>query len=166
MKMRLVALWQKRSLGSNCGGINWRFCSKLRVFLRAHTVAFTNVQPHFYRVRQVEPCNLLGWSCQALILSILALGAMPKQQKQQQQRWPLIAPISNCRLLSTSLKQQSVPPFTGVRKPCHLKNRSYFVRMKSSSSPFDGETFPWFQRKWPHACFRVNVLPLFEVHRL
>ncbi len=44
-------------------------------------VAFTNVQPHYYRVRQVEPCHHSGWSNQALILSILALGAMPKQQQ-------------------------------------------------------------------------------------
>ncbi len=34
----------------------------------------------------MEPCQHLGWSSQALILSILALGAMPKQQQQQQQR--------------------------------------------------------------------------------
>ncbi len=46
-----------------------------------NNVAFTNVQPHFYRVRQVEPCHRLGWSSQALILSILALGAMAKQQR-------------------------------------------------------------------------------------
>ncbi len=37
---------------------------------------------------QVKPCHQLGWSSQALILSILALGAMPKQQQQQQQRQP------------------------------------------------------------------------------
>ncbi len=48
-----------------------------------NNVAFTNVQPQYYRVRQVEPCHYLGWSSQALILSILALGAMPKQQQQQ-----------------------------------------------------------------------------------
>ncbi len=51
-----------------------------------NNVAFTNVQPHYYRVRQVEPCHQVGWSSQALILSILALGAMPKQQQQQQQQ--------------------------------------------------------------------------------
>ncbi len=33
-------------------------------------------QLHYYRVRQVEPCH------QALSLSNLALGAMPKQQQQ------------------------------------------------------------------------------------
>ncbi len=49
-------------------------------------VAFTNVQPHNYHVRQVEPCQHLGWSSQALILSILALGAMPQQQQHQQQQ--------------------------------------------------------------------------------
>ncbi len=49
------------------------------------SVAFTNMQPHFYRVRQVEPCHQLGWSSQALTLSILALSTMPKQQQQQQQ---------------------------------------------------------------------------------
>ncbi len=48
-----------------------------------NNVAFTNVQPHNYRVRQVEPCRHVGWSSQALILSILALGAIPKQQQQQ-----------------------------------------------------------------------------------
>ncbi len=45
--------------------------------------AFTNVQPHYFRVLQVEPCHHLGWSSQAQILSILALDAMPKQQQQQ-----------------------------------------------------------------------------------
>ncbi len=48
-----------------------------------NNVAFTNVQPHYYRVRQVEPCHQLGWTSQALILSISALGAMPNQQQQQ-----------------------------------------------------------------------------------
>ncbi len=47
-----------------------------------NNVAFTNVQPHYYRVRQVD----VGWRSQALILSILALGAMPKQQQKQQQQ--------------------------------------------------------------------------------
>ncbi len=42
------------------------------------------VQPHYYRVRQVEPCHQLWRSSQARILSILALGAMPKQQQKQQ----------------------------------------------------------------------------------
>ncbi len=51
-----------------------------------NNVAFTNVQPLYFCVRQVEPCHNLGWSSQALILGILALGAMPKQQQQQQQR--------------------------------------------------------------------------------
>ncbi len=51
-----------------------------------NNVKFTNVQPHYYRVLQVEPCHQLGWSSQALILSTLALGAMPKQQ-QQRQHW-------------------------------------------------------------------------------
>ncbi len=50
-----------------------------------NNVAFKNVQPYYYRVWQVEPCHPLGWSSQALILSILA---MPKQQQQQQQRPP------------------------------------------------------------------------------
>ncbi len=50
-----------------------------------NNVAFMNVQPHYYRVRQVAPCHHLGRSSQALILSTLALGAMPKQQQQQQQ---------------------------------------------------------------------------------
>ncbi len=53
-----------------------------------NNVAFTKVQPHYYRVRQVEPCHQLGWSSQALILSILALGAMPKQQQQQRMSQP------------------------------------------------------------------------------
>ncbi len=42
-----------------------------------------HVQPHFYRLRQVEPCHQLGWSNQALTLSILALGAMPKQHNNR-----------------------------------------------------------------------------------
>ncbi len=50
-----------------------------------NNVTFTNVQPHHYLARQVEPCHHLGWSSQTQILSILALGAMPKQQQQQQQ---------------------------------------------------------------------------------
>ncbi len=54
-----------------------------------NNVAFTNVQHHSYRVRQMEPCHQLEWSSQALILSILALGAMPKQQQQQQPLRPL-----------------------------------------------------------------------------
>ncbi len=36
-----------------------------------NNVAFSNVQPHYYRLRQ------------ALILSILAFGTMPKQQQHQ-----------------------------------------------------------------------------------
>ncbi len=48
-----------------------------------NNVAFTNVQLHYYRVRSVEPCHHLGRISQALILSILALGAMRKQQQQQ-----------------------------------------------------------------------------------
>ncbi len=48
-----------------------------------NNVTFTNLQPHYYRVRQVEPCRHLGWSGQAIILSIWALGAMPKQQQLQ-----------------------------------------------------------------------------------
>ncbi len=54
--------------------------------MTAVSVAFMNVHPHFYHVWQVEPCHPLGCSSQALILSILALGAMPKQQQQQQQQ--------------------------------------------------------------------------------
>ncbi len=49
-----------------------------------NNIALTQVQPHFYRERQVEPCHQLGRSSQALILSILALGAMPKQQQPPQ----------------------------------------------------------------------------------
>ncbi len=39
------------------------------------------MQPHFNRVRQVEPCHQLELSSQALFLSIYALGAMPIQQQ-------------------------------------------------------------------------------------
>ncbi len=47
-----------------------------------NNVDITPVQPHFYRAWQVEPCHqLLGWSSQALIFSIEALGALPKQQQ-------------------------------------------------------------------------------------
>ncbi len=53
-----------------------------RLRCESNNVAFTNVQPHYYRVRQVEPCHHLGLSSQALIMSILALGGMPKQQQQ------------------------------------------------------------------------------------
>ncbi len=42
-------------------------------------MALTHVQPHYNRVRQVEPCR------QALILIILAFDAMPKHQQQQRQ---------------------------------------------------------------------------------
>ncbi len=55
-----------------------------------NNVAFKNVQPHYYRVRQVETCGHLGWSSQAPILSILAFGAMPKQQQQQQLQYDII----------------------------------------------------------------------------
>ncbi len=48
-----------------------------------NNVDLMRVQYHYYRVRQVEPCHQLGWSSQALILSIVALGAMPKQQHQE-----------------------------------------------------------------------------------
>ncbi len=44
-----------------------------------NNVAFTHVQPQYYRVRQMEPCHQLEWSSQALILNDWALGAMPKQ---------------------------------------------------------------------------------------
>ncbi len=47
-----------------------------------NSVAFMHVQPHYHHMRQVEPCYQLGWSSQALILNILALGAMPQQQQQ------------------------------------------------------------------------------------
>ncbi len=36
-------------------------------------IVFTQVQPHLYRVRRVEPCHQQWWSSQALILNILAL---------------------------------------------------------------------------------------------
>ncbi len=45
-----------------------------------NNVALTNVQSHYYRVRQVEPCHPLWLNSMALILSILALGTMLKQQ--------------------------------------------------------------------------------------
>ncbi len=38
------------------------------------------VQPHYYRVRQVEPCRQLVWRSQPLFLKSLAHGAIPKQQ--------------------------------------------------------------------------------------
>ncbi len=34
-----------------------------------NNVAFTDVQPHLYRVRQVEPCHQVGWSIQAIFSS-------------------------------------------------------------------------------------------------
>ncbi len=43
-----------------------------------NNVDITHMQPHYYGVRQVEPCHQLGWSSQALFLSISTLGAMPK----------------------------------------------------------------------------------------
>ncbi len=49
-----------------------------------NNVAFTCMQPHNYR--EVGSCHQLGWSSQELILSILALGAMPKQQQQRHVR--------------------------------------------------------------------------------
>ncbi len=52
-----------------------------------NNVAFTNVQPHFYRVRQVEPCYQLGWSSPALIFSISAVGVMPQQQQPQKHNY-------------------------------------------------------------------------------
>ncbi len=56
-----------------------------RAWCEDNKVAFTHVQPHYYRVRQVEPRQQVGWSSQAHIFSIKALGAMPKQQQQQRQ---------------------------------------------------------------------------------
>ncbi len=44
-------------------------------------VAFTNVQPHHYRMRQVEPRYHSGWISQALIFSFLGLGAMHNKKK-------------------------------------------------------------------------------------
>ncbi len=57
-----------------------------------NNVAFTHVQPHYYRVRRVEPCHPLGWSSQAHILSMYAYGAIPKKKQQQQQQplFPLL----------------------------------------------------------------------------
>ncbi len=49
-----------------------------RLFLcEDNNVAFTHVQPLYYHVRQEEPRHKLGGSRQALILSTLAIGAMP-----------------------------------------------------------------------------------------
>ncbi len=54
-------------------------------------VAFTQVQPHRQGVRQVEPCRKLGRISKVLFLSILALGAMLKQQQRQQNiRFPVL----------------------------------------------------------------------------
>ncbi len=36
-----------------------------------NNIAFTQVQPHDYRVWQVEPCHQLGWGSQALFLRML-----------------------------------------------------------------------------------------------
>ncbi len=41
-------------------------------------VAFTHLRPHYYRVRQVEPCHQLDE-----VARRSSLGAMPKQQQQQ-----------------------------------------------------------------------------------
>ncbi len=71
-----------------------------------NNVALTNVQPHYYRVRQVELCHHLGWSSQALILSTLALGAMPKQQQQKQQQQPQLATTCAQSTLKESLSKQ------------------------------------------------------------
>ncbi len=43
-------------------------------------VAFTNVQPHYYRVRQVDPCDQLGLSSQTLLLNIYSPGAKQQQK--------------------------------------------------------------------------------------
>ncbi len=42
-------------------------------------IRFMYLQPHFYRVRQMEPCHWLG----ALLLSNCGLGAIPKQEHYQ-----------------------------------------------------------------------------------
>ncbi len=40
-----------------------------RFWCEDKTVNLTYVQPHYYRVRQVEPCDQLGWSRQVVFLS-------------------------------------------------------------------------------------------------
>ncbi len=63
-------------------------------------VSGVRIKTLLLRVWQVEPCHNLGWSSQALIVSILALGAMPKQQQQQQKvvqyRMNVVACSFNC----------------------------------------------------------------------
>ncbi len=55
----------------------------LRLWCEDNNIDLMRVQLHHYCVRQVEPCHLLGWSSQAIFLSNLVLGAMPKQQQQR-----------------------------------------------------------------------------------
>ncbi len=70
-----------------------------------------HVQPHYYRVRQVEPCRQKGWSSQALFLSILVLGTMPKQQQPHQWNTRQM----NCTNMASSMKVgldiETVPMF-------------------------------------------------------
>ncbi len=80
-----------------------------------NNVDLMSVQPHYYRVRQVEPCNHLGWSSQALILSILGLGAMPKQQN----------PWNNWTKLHRSLYVKLRVFRTGGNKTCHTLPSQY-----------------------------------------
>ncbi len=58
-----------------------------------NNVAFTNVQPFYYHVWQVKLCYQLGWSSQALILSILALGAT----------WTITAAAAAAKTTTTSM---------------------------------------------------------------
>ncbi len=80
------------------------FCSNTngdrRFQCEDNNVVFTHVQPHLYCVRQVEPCHHLGWNSQALISSTLAVGALPKQQLQQQKL--AIAALSGEKLIWAS----------------------------------------------------------------
>ncbi len=62
-----------------CSNTNYayRFCRE------DNNVDFTHVQPHYYRVRQVEHRHQLGLSTRSLKMSMLTLGAAPKQQQPQ-----------------------------------------------------------------------------------
>ncbi len=93
-----------------------------RVRCGGNNVAFTNVEPNYDRARQVEPCHRLGWSSQALILSILALGAMPKQQARL-----LVAPDSDFPLGEASLGTSSVC----LAKPTEPTDSKLFTQCRS-----------------------------------
>ncbi len=124
----MASSWTKK-LPTRIGYCSKTNCAR-RVRREDNNVDFTHVQPHYYRVQQVEPCHQLGWGSQTLFLSIWVLGAMPKQEEQQptaiqnttshlcQSRRP--DGISDTQLRVTLL-------YTRIMQGCRLSNTFFYL---------------------------------------